>query len=186
MSHLTIYNKFPILKLENLILREFNFGDISYFFSYINHPEVKKFLSSEDIPNTYDEAQKELGYWKNLFYQKYSIYWAIAESDTNKLIGTCGFNNWNVHHKRVEISYDLDFNYWNRGLMTKILDKICSFAFIELGVYRIQATVICENVSSIRVLEKLGFKREGTLLNYAIKDNEIKNSYMYAKIKDIK
>jgi ribosomal-protein-alanine N-acetyltransferase len=183
MNSSEVYNKFPVLKFDNIILREFISSDVEQFFSYINHPEVKKFLSSDDVPNTYSEAQKELAYWKNLFYQKFSIYWGIAESNTNKLIGSCGFNNWNIYHKRVEISYDLDHDYWNKGIMTKVLNEICSFAFDKLDVYRIQATVIYENNSSIRVLEKLGFKREGLLENYAVNDGKITNSYIYAKVK---
>ncbi len=185
MSIPNIYNKFPILKFNDVVLREFILEDVNHFFAYINHSKVKNFLSDDDIPNTLGEAQKELGYWKNLFYQKYSVYWAVAEASSNKLIGTCGFNSWNVHHKRVEISYDLDFDYWNRGLMTRILNEICNFAFIKLDVYRIQATVLCENNASIRVLEKLDFKNEGLLKNYAVKDGRIKNSYMYAKTKDV-
>lgn len=49
------------------------------------------------------------------------------------------------------------------GIMTETLGAVIKFAFQTLDVNRIEATVSMENNSSIRVLEKSGFAKEGIL-----------------------
>lgn len=177
-----VFNKFPIFELEDITLRELNIKDAEEFYKYINHPFVSKYLASDDSPASLDEAREELLYWSRLFYYKHSFYWGIAEKKTDKLIGSCGFNNWNKTHNRVEISYDLSFEHWGKGHMTKSIQKICEFARNTLGVNRIQATVAYNNESSIRVLERTGFKKEGMLNAYGILNDVSTDFYMYGSI----
>ena len=65
--------------------------------------------------------------------------------------------------RRAEVGYDLLEEYWENGYTTDVLEEIVSYGFDELGLVRIEATVDPKNVISIRVLEKNGFKLEGTL-----------------------
>ena len=64
---------------------------------------------------------------------------------------------------RVDLGYDLMYEYWNKGIMTETLSAVIEFIFKTLDVNRIEASVSSENKSSIRVLEKSGFVKEGVL-----------------------
>lgn len=176
-----IFNYFPVIKFDEILLREISLNDVPNFFNYISHKEVSKFLSDDDLPTDIKHAQEELMYWYKLFRYKQSIYWAI--SIDNKMIGTCGFNNWNITHRRAEISYDLDYNYWNKGIMTKVVKNICNFAFKEMQVQRIQATVAEDNIGSTKLLEKNEFMLEGKLRKFGVLHGEEKNFLMYSLIK---
>ncbi len=178
-----IFSRFPVIKLDDdFFLRRIAVdSDYLDFFDYINKPEVAAYLSADDLPKSSDTARVELGYWNQLFDRKSCIYWAIATRDSNKLIGTCGFNYWNKGRKRTEISYDLNHSYWGKGITTKAVQAIVDFALKNMNVQRVQATVAIDNMPSIKVLEKNGFKREGVMEKYGFLKDEARDFYMYAK-----
>ncbi|MCD6035108.1 MAG: speG [Rickettsiales bacterium] len=178
-----IFERFPVLDAgEGIVLRELVREDAPALFEYISHPEVQRFISDEDIPRTPPEAIRETEYWGGLFHQRQSIYWAIADRETNHLIGTCGFNFWNRLHKKGEISYDLARPLWGKGIMTRVLEKMIQFGFEEMQMHRISATVSPENPASIRVLDKLGFKHEGCMREYKIVHGGWEDAVMYAML----
>jgi ribosomal-protein-alanine N-acetyltransferase len=174
------FASFPKIELKDAILRELNVDDIKSFYNYLSDPEVNRFICDDDIPKTLHEAEIELNYWTDLFKNRRSVYWAIAKKSNNQLIGTCGFNVWSRTHRRVEISYDLVRKEWGKGLMTKVLRSVCDIAFIRMNVNRIQATVAHDNIGSIKVLTKLGFKQEGSLREYGVLHGVKKDFYMYS------
>lgn len=184
MSDHPIFSHFPVIDIdEEFVMRQIDdANDAAGFYYYITDPEVNRFISNEDIPSSLEGAVHELRYWGSLYTHQRSIYWAIAHKRTNTIIGTCGYNNWSQLHHRTEISYDLARDYWNKGIMTNALRKMIKFSVTEMGVKRIQATVTLQNKASIRVLEKLGFKREGILKHYAYLHESPKDFYMYAYV----
>lgn len=177
-----IFEHFPVIDLGDIILRQISIdNDYVNFFNYITHPEVTKYLSNDDIPSDLENAKVELSYWSRLFDFHSGFYWAIALKDSNKILGTCGFNHWNRSQWRAEISYDLDYNYWGNGIMTKAIEAITNFGLQTMKVQRIQATVATDNLPSIRVLEKAGFTRESLLCKYGVLQGESRDFYMYVK-----
>jgi ribosomal-protein-alanine N-acetyltransferase len=175
-----IFSVFPTILLDKIVLRKIIIeDDYLDFFNYINNPQVAEYLSSYDLPATPELAKIELGYWASLFEKSIGFYWAITID--NKIIGTCGFNYWNRDQRRAEVSYDLDFNHWNKGITSQAIKAITDFALKEMQVQRIQATVAIDNIGSIRVLEKSGFIQEGLLKKYGILNGETRDFYMYAR-----
>jgi len=177
----SIYNKFPVIELDRIILRDMRIDDVHDFLHYASAKEVKLYVSDIDWPQTIEEATKEYMYWASLYSTRSAIYWAIEHKKHKKLIGTCGFNYWNMHHHRGEISYDLSYEYWNKGYMTEAINAICDFAFERMDIHRLQATVLDFNIGSYRVLEKAGFKREGLLQGYGKVGGAFRDYYMYSK-----
>lgn len=175
-------NIFPIFNCEDFSLREIDpIRDASRYFSYINHGKVRCFFGKNDIPHSPESAIVELSYWKNLYTTRYSIFWAIADNN-NEIIGTIGFNALSSIHKRGEISYDLDYEHWGKGIMSKAGAKVIDYAEKEMGIMRIQANVAVDNVQSIKLLERLGFKKEGFMKNYAILEGEYKDYFLYGRV----
>lgn len=178
----SIFLDFPVIELDNIILRKIDLdNDHSNYLQYLTMPQVAKYLAESDVPKDLVSARSELNYWSRLFDLKLGFYWGIALKDSNEFIGTCGFNYWNRDHKRAEISYDLDYNYWGQGIMTKCINAISNFGLQTMKVQRIQATVAIDNIPSIRVLEKTGYKRESLLKKFGILQSESKDFYMYTK-----
>ena len=62
----------------------------------------------------------------------------------------------------LPICYELDPRYWGCGYATEAARALLAFGFKELGLHRIWARCIAENVAS-RVLEKISIRQEGRL-----------------------
>lgn len=155
-------NNFPIIDLGEYILREEVLEDAEDFFSYYADPEVSKYVIS-DIPETLEEAKYELKYWMNVFKNNDGIYFAIARKDNNKLIGTIGLSGVNRMHNRIELSYDLAKEYWNKGIITQAIKAVTWYGFEKMKINRIEAYSLEENIASRKVLAKSGFFLEGEL-----------------------
>lgn len=164
MSAAEVFSSFPVLYVDDdLVLRQITHNDVEDYFAYLSDEEVLTYVPEECIPRTLERAKEEIDYNLDLFRYKRSIYWAIAKRDDNKLIGSCGFNYWNRDHSRTEISYDLSRKYWGKGIMTRVAKSVLGFAFTRMELHRVEATVTPSNYASLKVLRKLGFKKEGIL-----------------------
>jgi len=64
------------------------------------------------------------------------------------------------------LGYSLDGEYINKGYMTEALEAGISYVFSELRLHRIEANVMPRNGASLKVLEKLGFQKEGLARKY--------------------
>ena len=64
------------------------------------------------------------------------------------------------------LGYWLDEEHQGRGLMTEAVRAATSFAFTAAGLHRLQAAVMPSNLASLRVLDKVGYRREGLAERY--------------------
>ncbi|HJK86274.1 MAG TPA: GNAT family protein [Candidatus Megaira endosymbiont of Nemacystus decipiens] len=181
MDNSCFYRPFPVIELEEIILREIRGSDATMYYAYMNSDYMTDIISAEHIPNTLEDAKKELDYWSMLFPLKTSIYWALANKK-DELIGTAGFNHISTKNDKAEISYDLAPDCWGRGYMSDAINSIIKFAQDDLNLVRIQATVATENIRSINLLEKCNFYMEGKLAKYEIINGIHKDYFMYSKI----
>ncbi|WP_202623269.1 GNAT family N-acetyltransferase [Alkalibacterium sp. MB6] len=88
-----------------------------------------------------------------------------------------------AQHFRIEIGYELSKDLWGRGLASEAVEAIIHYGFKELGLQRIEALIEPPNRSSRRLVEKLGFVREGLLRNYEFTNKGFDDLYMYALLK---
>jgi len=177
-----IFMKFPEMDLGDVVLRELRTGDAKEYFEYLTDEHVMKYVARTEVPASVFAAESEMSYWSGLFKTGQSFYWAIADKKTDKMIGSCGFNYWRRQHNRVELAYDLSYAFWGKGIMTRAVDAVTKFSLEKMLAQRIQATVVTDNDRSIKVLERCGYKREGTLKKYFNLHNQVKDSYMYGKV----
>ncbi len=61
---------------------------------------------------------------------------------------------------RAEIGYAMKPEYWGKGYIQEALIKVIYFGFNEFCLHSIEANVNPDNASSIKLLEKCGFKKE--------------------------
>jgi RimJ/RimL family protein N-acetyltransferase len=84
----------------------------------------------------------------------------------------------------AELGYWLGEPYWGRGIITTSVRAVTEFAIKELGLTRIESYVFSWNPASARVLEKMGFEREGVLRNSVIKDGVLLDRWLYAYLSE--
>jgi ribosomal-protein-alanine N-acetyltransferase len=170
---------FPELDLnDDFILREHVPSDAIDFYTYYTNPNVAKYILANN-PKSLNEAEAEITYCRNLFHFKRGIYWSIAERKSNQMIGAIGItiNNFN---RRGEIHYDLAESHWNRGLTTAGIQKCVDYAFDVMGLFRIEAITMPDNLASQKVLTKSDFRHEGRLRNYKFFQGQAMDIEMFA------
>lgn len=174
---------FPVIELNSrFILREVMPEDGDAIFRINNDPRIAPFLPNSYIFHERSQAVQEAHHLRDLFHQRKSIYWAIADRHDNHFIGSCGFDPWNRMHHRLELIYMLDPDYWRHGIMTLALLHIRQFAFQVMGAQRIEALVIPTNPASSKVLTKVGFKFEGTLRKYRYYKGQFTDHLIYGSL----
>ena len=166
---------FPRLETDRLILREMTLADVDFYFRHFNNEKVVE-GSCFPGPKALEAAKEELElYCIRPFTENRGIRWGIARKGNEALIGTCGYYNWNKTSRRAEIGYDLEPAHWGEGIMTEALRAVLRYGFVETGLNRVQAIIDSENVRSIKLVESLGFKKEGVLRQ---------NSYFRGRFRD--
>jgi RimJ/RimL family protein N-acetyltransferase len=103
---------------------------------------------------------------------------AITPRSDPTLIGMCGLVL-RPEAEEAEAWYVLREASWGRGFMTEAARALVDYGFRDLALHRIWASCLPENPASVRVLEKLGFRREGLLRENLRIQGEWRDSYLY-------
>ena len=155
--------RFPQLETTRLVLREITLNDAEFYFRHFNNEKVVEGCCFPG-PKNLKAAKEELEFYCiNPFKDNRGIRWGITRKGSNELIGTLGYYEWNKTARRAEIGYDLDPAYWGQGVMTEALGAVLKFGFEQMGLNRIQAIIDSENARSLKLVCRLGFKKEGVL-----------------------
>src|SRR5215208_373019 len=88
-----------------------------------------------------------------------------------------------VYRHTATVGYWLGEEFWGRGITTNVVAAVTDFCFDNFRFRRISAEVFANNHASARVLEKAGFTFEARLKNHVLKDEELLDSLLYARIK---
>ena len=87
--------------------------------------------------------------------------WAVALPADDRLVGTVTLVDWDRTNRRAEIGFILHPSHQGRGLASDAVRTALEWAFGPMGLHRVEADVEPANVASLRLLERLGFRREG-------------------------
>lgn len=109
-------------------------------------------------------------------------WWLRLRDNPQTLVGTVGLSAIaRGPFQSVFLGYALDGSLQSQGLMHEALDAVAKHAFSEaLNLHRIQANVRPENQRSLRLLERLGFEREGFARDYLYINGAWRDHYLYA------
>ncbi len=139
----------------------------------------RRFLSDR-LPNPYIEKDAEE--WLKMVNDNdeiTGIYRAIVYD--GKLIGSISVEK---KDDDAEIGYMLLNEYTNKGIATEAVKQVCTIAFKILSLEQITANVFPQNIASIRVLQKNGFKYKGAIPNAVIKDGNVYDLLIYVLTKE--
>lgn len=112
-------------------------------------------------------------------------FFQLIDKASGKIIGGCGFHNWHDEHKRAEIGYNLKYDSFKRlGLMTEALPPIIDYGLKKMQLNRMEAFTRPDNVPSVRLLTKFGFKKEGLLKQHYLLNGVFEDSVLFARLVD--
>jgi len=174
------FGQLPRSEHPLVALRPIEVDDLPLWAAYLSLPAVYEHTSW-----TFPTAADLAGYAGSESSRASSapLRLAVATRSTNQLVGTIGFHTVSAENRSAELTYDLEPGMWGRGIVTYLGAVMVAWAHEHAGVVRVQATVLEANIRSIRVLERVGFVREGLLRSYRHVRGAPADFYMYAHLR---
>jgi [ribosomal protein S5]-alanine N-acetyltransferase len=134
----------------------------------VTDPEVRRFLppgpdptlaTFETVLRTRNDMEKEIGY----------SMWAVDDKATRTFVGQCGIRPVDEGAgPEVDLAYHFFPTTWNRGYATEAAVAVLAYGLGSIGLERIMAVVVPENVGSWRVMEKAGMRYVGRVNYYGM------------------
>ncbi|MGR6466059.1 GNAT family N-acetyltransferase [Rhizobium sp. PAMB 3182] len=153
----------PSLESSRLILRPHRGEDFEIYHALWTDPAVVRFITGK--PSSEEESWARLlrvsGHWHHLGFG----FWAIEEKETGRLIGEAGFLDMRRDMKpslsgTVEAGWLLSSAAQGKGYGEEAMRTAFRWAKGAVATHDFSAIITPENLASIRLAEKLGFRRE--------------------------
>ena len=148
-----------VLETQRLMLRPWTSADLEPLETICSDHRVMQFVGDGrpwSLVQTQSFLDRAVAHWREHGFCQWPLF---LKADAS-LIGFCGFV---PSQGGAEIGWRLACQHWGRGLATEAADAVLRHGFETLGLQRVTATVQSGNRSSLRVIEKLGMRHEGTI-----------------------
>ena len=164
-----------VLETERLILRRLTVEDAQFILTLLNEPSFLRYIGDKKVRNV-DDARRYILDGPVASYDRNGFGLYLVElKDSHAPAGMCGLL------KRDDLpDADIGFaflpDFWNKGFALEAAKAVLNYAQKELNLKRVLAIVNPDNESSIKLLQKLGFKFErtkGDVELYAFPDHSV-------------
>jgi RimJ/RimL family protein N-acetyltransferase len=176
--------EFDSLTSARLRLRRFRESDLPVFCRYRADPEIARYQSWSDFTEAdgrrFFEQQSKLhpdtpGAWFQM---------AIELQSTGEMLGDCALHILANELRQGEIGFTLAAGCQGMGYATEAIIRLLDYVFHNLGKHRVIAVTDAENQRAARVLERIGFRREGHFLQNAWLKGNWGDEYSYALLRE--
>lgn len=181
MENQNLFHPFPKIEIKNLIFDQLKPSDSADLFKIRSDEKVMQYILKPRDQNEKDTIAL-ISAINNAVRLSEGIYWGIKIKPENKLIGAVGFNYINRIHQNAEIGYLIHKDYWGKGIGSLATKTIVEFAFKQLKLHRIEASISPGNIASKEILKKLGFQKECLFEEHIFFNGKFENTEIWAKI----
>ena len=152
----------PRLETERLILREFRADDLDAHAATLGDAEVMRFIGGK--PMTREDSWRRLcsgvGFWQLIGIGP----WAVERKSDGAMVGHCGFFEFQREMEpsirgEPEMGWIFDRSVHGQGIAFEACARALLWAAEMLGASSYPAIISLENVASMKLAERLGFKR---------------------------
>ncbi|MFB5764027.1 GNAT family N-acetyltransferase [Paenibacillus medicaginis] len=170
----------PVLEGSRIRLRKMEVGEARRVFAFWSDSEVTRYMNMESMFSP-EDAKDMIELLNRLSLSEDAIRWGIELKENGELIGSCGFNHWQLSGAfKGEIGYELSRSHWRKGYMSEALDLLHAFGYETMKLNRLEAMVDPRNEPSQRLLESFGWSREGLLRQVQYTSTGYKDMLLYS------
>ena len=128
-----------------------------------SRPELGRFMSWPREMVAIDQARRFVAIGREGWISERTARFGLFERDSGELVGSIELDGIDLRRSQAELGYWVRTDRASRGLASEAGRAVLLYGYQTLGLHKIRADVAVGNLGSARVLEKLGFQREGTL-----------------------
>jgi RimJ/RimL family protein N-acetyltransferase len=163
----------PALTTSRLTLSPLSEADWPCFLALRRDPQVTRFMGEQ-----LSEEAIRLKFNSRLGGSVFIIRDRLGEA-----LGDAGLQISSANSQEADIGYALLPQVQGKGYAQEAVSAVCEYGFRSLGLSAINAWVLAENSSSVRLLEKLGFVREQVLENAFEINGVFYDDWVYRRVK---
>ncbi|TYT63288.1 GNAT family N-acetyltransferase [Natrialba swarupiae] len=158
---------------DRVTLRPIEEEDLEFLQEWINDPRIWRAIGRRTPVNQAQEQE----FFEEVVCGDETIDFLVDVDGTR--VGIVGFNSIVWRARRAEIGYWLAPDHHEQGYGTEAAELVVAYGFDQLGFHRIEARVFEFNEPSQRLLESIGFSREGVHRDAWFADGEHQDTYWY-------
>jgi RimJ/RimL family protein N-acetyltransferase len=170
--------RLPQIDGSRVRLRAMRHGDVPAFFALQSDPVGMRYWSYPPLTDI-EQAQALFERNRQAADAGDCIPWAVVLAQDDAMIGTCTLFAIDAAHRRAMLGYALDRAHWGRGYAQEALRLALGHAFGAMSLHRIEADIDPRNTGSTRLVERVGFTREGLLRERWFVGDDVQDSALY-------
>lgn len=159
------------IRTERLVLRELEPADCTpEYVAWLNDPEVSRFLETRH--QVQDEASVRR-FVETVRAKEDEFLFGIFLADSGKHIGNIKVGPIRPIHQIADISLFIgDRGSWGRGYAAEGIEALSRYAFAQLEVEKLSASMYAPNVGSTKAFLKVGYRQEGRRRRHVFLDGQ--------------
>jgi len=175
-------DSFPALTTRRLRLRCFATRDLADLHAFVGDPEAMRFWNSPPC-RTMAETERALQWLAKTTSPYDHLAWAICKKSNDRCIGMVNYHQRDARNRRLHVGYVIATKHQGNGFGTEAVEAVLKYCADMLDVHRVAALIDPDNVASVRLVERLGFRCEGgPLTDYWLVGNTFKSVMIYARV----
>lgn len=171
----------PRLETERLVLRELRPSDAPALYRFRSDADAQK--HNDPHLTAPEQADALIARLAADHRAAGSIHWGLTLRGDDTVVGLPGYHHVAPADHRAGLGYDLSRHLWGRGIMSEALAAVLAWGFDALALNKVEAHTNAENTPSVAMLERLGFRREGTLHEHFLEHGVFHDVALYAMLR---
>jgi ribosomal-protein-alanine N-acetyltransferase len=164
---------FTELETERLVLKPIAPAFREFVFRQFSDADVNRYLYDEEPFTDISDADGLIGFYLSPPADKNR--WILCLKDGTP-IGTCGFHCADYVSGTAEMGYDMQKAYWGKGYMAEAARAALLFARDKMHIKTVYLHIYPENAGSVRLAERLGFKRTNETITLTFRGKDYLHS----------
>lgn len=178
------YEQFPRIVTDEITLRKIVDSDLDSIFEIYSNEKLFQYTPIM-LKKNKDTVANMIGHFERDYHKRKCIFLAIClNSEPDNVVGIAEMFEYSDEINMITIGYRINDRFWSRGIATKTVKAMTDYLFNEIGINRIQAFIMPENIKSQKVVERNGFIKEGIIRQgYVWKGQGVVDLILYSKLK---
>lgn len=153
-----IYHK--ILENDRVSLRALEPSDVDIIYEWENDTDVW-LVSSTQVPYSKDLIEKYIQSAYQDIYTIKQLRLVIDAKDIDVPVGTIDFYDFDPNNRRAGVGIIIAPQYRKKTYASEALERLIDYGFQVLNLHQIYASISIDNVASLKLFQKCGFKITG-------------------------
>ncbi len=142
-------------------------------------PELIRWLPWARAGHRRNDTRRYLRGSRSAWARKTTLEYLLVKQETGQVLGITSIHRIDWTRRCAGLGYWIRASAWNQGFATEAALGTTIHAFERLSIHRLEAHVALNNKNSQRVVEKIGFQREGVARDSELLDGHYLDHIQY-------